>query len=89
VRLPLRLPHPPRHMLKGARKLVRRFFNEEIMNSSLKLFQLTAFLLLCIVSASAQTAAGDGKAFNKEGLSFSYPASWTFNDTSNADASHK
>jgi hypothetical protein len=56
------------------------------MKSSLKLFQLTAFLLLCIVSAYAQTAAGDGKAFNKEGLSFSYPPSWTFNDTSNADA---
>jgi len=39
-------------------------------------------LLLCGVSASGQ----DAKEFKKDGLSFSYPASWTFNDTSNADA---
>jgi|SRR6185437_16195395 len=51
------------------------------MTSSRHLLTLIA-LLLCGVSASAQ----DAKEFNKDGLTFSYPASWTFNDTSNADA---
>jgi hypothetical protein len=50
------------------------------------LFLVAAFLLVCVVSASGQTASSDGKQFNKDGLSFSYPSSWTFNDTSNADA---
>jgi hypothetical protein len=52
------------------------------MKSSRHLLVTTAFLLFCVASASAQT----DKEFNKDGLSFSYPASWTFNDTSNADA---
>jgi len=55
------------------------FFQEDIMKSSLTLI---ALLLLCGVSASAQ----DAKEFKKDGLTFSYPSSWTFNDTSNADA---
>lgn len=52
------------------------------MNSSRHLLPLIALLLLCGFSASGQ----DAKQFNKDGLTFSYPASWTFNDTSNADA---
>lgn len=49
-------------------------------------FQLIAFLLLCGLSASAQTAPSDAKEFNKDGLSFNYSTGWSFNDTSNADA---
>ncbi len=51
------------------------------MKSSRHLFTLIG-LLLCAVSASGQ----DAKEFIKDGLTFSYPATWTFNDTSNADA---
>jgi len=47
---------------------------------------LIAFLLLGGLSASAQTVAADAKQFTKDGLSFSYPAGWSFNDTSNDDA---
>ncbi len=53
------------------------------MKSSRNLLVLTAFLLLGGLSASAQTPASE---FKKDGLSFSYPAGWTFNDTSNTDA---
>lgn len=56
------------------------------MRSSRNSFQLIAFLLCCGLSASAQTAPNDAKEFNKDGLSFSYPSSWSFNDTSNTDA---
>jgi hypothetical protein len=56
------------------------------MKSSPNLFVLTVLLLLCGVSASAQTAAGDNKEFNKDGLSFSYPNGWAFNDNSDKDA---
>ena len=56
------------------------------MKSSRKFLLPATLLLVCGLSASAQTAPADAKAFNKDGLSFSYPASWTFNDTSNADA---
>ena len=56
------------------------------MKSSRKFLVLATLLLICGLSAAAQTAPSDGKEFNKEGLTFSYPASWTFNDTSNADA---
>jgi hypothetical protein len=56
------------------------------MKSSRSCFPLIALLLLGAVSASAQTAPGDAKEFNKDGLSFNYPSSWTFNDTSNTDA---
>ena len=52
------------------------------MKSSRRFVPLIALLLLCGFSASGQ----DAKQFNKDGLTFSYPASWTFNDTSNADA---
>jgi hypothetical protein len=52
------------------------------MKSSRHFLPLIALLLLCGFSASGQ----DAKQFNKDGLGFSYPASWTFNDTSNADA---
>ena len=55
------------------------------MKSSRKFLVLDTLLLIC-GSASAQTAPSDGKEFNKDGLTFSYPAGWTFNDTSNADA---
>ena len=53
------------------------------MKSSLNVLLLTALFLLCCFSASAQTPASE---FKKDGLSFSYPAGWTFNDTSNTDA---
>ncbi len=53
------------------------------MKSSRNFFPLIAFLLLCGLSASAQTAPSE---FNKDGLSFNYPSGWTFNDTSNGDA---
>lgn len=56
------------------------------MKSSRNLFVLTVLLLLCGVSASAQTAAGDNKEFNKDGLSFNYPNGWAFNDNSDKDA---
>ena len=56
------------------------------MKSLRKFLVLATLLLICGLSASAQTAPSDGKEFNKDGLTFSYPASWTFNDTSNADA---
>jgi hypothetical protein len=53
------------------------------MKSVRNYFLLTACLLLCSFSASAQTPPNE---FKKDGLSFNYPAGWTFNDTSNADA---
>src|SRR5947208_10531209 len=53
------------------------------MKSSRSLLLLSTLLLLCSVSALAQTPAGE---FRKDGLSLNYPAGWTFNDTSNADA---
>jgi hypothetical protein len=56
------------------------------MKSLSSWFTLIALLLLGAVAASAQTAPGDAKEFNKDGLSFNYPSSWSFNDTSNADA---
>jgi hypothetical protein len=56
------------------------------MKSACSCFPLIAFLLLCGVSASAQTIPSDAKEFNKDGLSFNYPSSWSFNDGSNADA---
>ena len=48
-------------------------------------FCLAAVFLCCVVPASAQTPA-DAKQFTKDGLSFSYPSAWAFNDTSNPDA---
>lgn len=56
------------------------------MKSSRNLLPLITLLLLCGLSASAQTVPSDAKQFSKDGLSFSYPAGWEFNDTSNADA---
>ena len=56
------------------------------MKSSRKMFQLIVFMLLCGLSASAQTMPTDAKEFSKDGLTFKYPAGWAFNDTSNADA---
>jgi hypothetical protein len=56
------------------------------MKSSRNFLLLITLLLLCGWSASAQTVPSDAKQFAKDGLSFSYPAGWEFNDTSNADA---
>ena len=56
------------------------------MKSSRNFFHLAASLLLTALSASAQTAPSGAKQFNKDGLTFSYPSKWSFNDTSNADA---
>jgi hypothetical protein len=56
------------------------------MSPARNFFQLFAFLLLCGLSASAQTIPSDAKEFNEDGLNFSYPSGWSFNDTSNADA---
>ncbi|MGH9871188.1 MAG: hypothetical protein ACRD9S_01840 [Pyrinomonadaceae bacterium] len=55
------------------------------MKSARNFFPLTVLLLVCGLTASAQTA-GDNKEFNKDGLSFSYPSGWAFNDSSNKDA---
>src|ERR1044072_5442129 len=57
------------------------------MKSSRHILPLVALLLLCVgVSASAQTVPSDAKEFNKDGLTFNYPAGWSFNDTSDKDA---
>jgi hypothetical protein len=48
-------------------------------------FCLATVFLCCVLPASAQTPA-DAKQFTKDGLSFSYPSAWAFNDTSNTDA---
>ena len=55
------------------------------MKSAHNSLQLIALLLFCGLTVSAQTP-GDAKAFSKDGLSFSYPSGWSFNDTSNTDA---
>lgn len=47
------------------------------MKLSRNSFQLIAFLLLCGLSVSAQTAASDAKEFNKDGLTFNYPSGWS------------
>ena len=56
------------------------------MKSSRNLTSLVALLLFCGLSVSAQTAPSDAKEFNKEGLTFSYPNGWAFNDKSDKDA---
>jgi hypothetical protein len=56
------------------------------MRSWRNFLPLVTLLLLCGLSASAQTVPTDAKQFIKDGLSFSYPAGWEFNDTSSADA---
>lgn len=56
------------------------------MKSSRNVFLLVSLVLCCGLSVSAQTAPSDAKEFNKDGLSFNYPAGWAFNDTSNSDA---
>jgi len=56
------------------------------MKPSRSCFTLIAFLLLYAVSTTAQTVPSEGKEFNKDGLSFSYPSGWSLNDTSNTDA---
>ncbi len=55
------------------------------MKSARNFLQLVALLLFCGLTVSSQTP-GDAKAFSKDGLSFSYPSGWSFNDTSNTDA---
>jgi hypothetical protein len=56
------------------------------MRSSHKLFLLSTFLVFCGLSVAARTTLSDAKEFNKDGLSFSYPSEWSFNDASTADA---
>lgn len=53
------------------------------MKSPRNFFLLLAMVLFCGLSVSAQT---DNKEFNKDGLSFSYPNGWAFNDKSDKDA---
>jgi hypothetical protein len=53
------------------------------MKSARKSFLLLAMVLICGLSVSAQT---DNKEFNKDGLSFSYPSGWAFNDSSDKEA---
>jgi hypothetical protein len=53
------------------------------MKSWNKTFQLLGLLLASALTTFAQ---GDAKQFNKDGLIFSYPSSWSFNDNSNPDA---
>ena len=56
------------------------------MKPSRNLIWFTTFLVLCGLSVAARTTFSDAKEFNKDGLSFSYPSEWSFNDTSNTDA---
>src|SRR4030081_3346987 len=56
------------------------------MKSSRNFYLLLAMVLFGGLSVSAQTAPADNKEFNKDGLTFSYPAGWAFNDNSNKDA---
>lgn len=55
------------------------------MKLSRSFFVVTALLVLCAFSASAQTVPSDAKEFSKDGLTFNYPAGWSFNDTSDSD----
>jgi len=56
------------------------------MNSLRNLLQLVALLLLCCLAALAQSAGSGTKRFNKDGVSFKYPARWSFSDSSNQEA---
>lgn len=56
------------------------------MKSSRHLFLLMTLVLFCGLTVSAQTAPSGAQEFNKDGLSFNYPAGWAFNDNSNKDA---
>jgi len=53
------------------------------MKSPSNFFLALAMVLFCGLSVSAQT---DNKEFNKDGLSFSYPNGWAFNDSSDKEA---
>jgi hypothetical protein len=55
------------------------------MKSSRNFLLLITLVLVCGLSALAQTAPSDAKEFNKDGLSFNYPAGWTLQDDSNQD----
>lgn len=70
--------------MKSSRNVLKSSRN--VLKSSRNFLPLITLLLLCGLSASAQTAPSDAKQFSKDGLTFSYPAGWSFNDTSNADA---
>jgi TonB family protein len=48
---------------------------------------LAVIFFLC-AAALAQSPAGETKHFNKEGLSFDYPAGWTLTDKSTPQAQH-
>lgn len=54
------------------------------MESLRKIIPAFALLLFCL-AAYAQTPAGDGKQFDKDGVSFGYPAGWSIEDSSNQD----
>lgn len=56
------------------------------MKSLRHYFHVLAIVLVCSAGVFAQTKPSDAKEFNKDGLSFSYPSGWAFNDTSNDDA---
>ena len=56
------------------------------MKSLRNLLQLVALLLLCCLPALAQSPGRDTKRFSKDGVSFSYPARWSFWDSSNQEA---
>lgn len=56
------------------------------MKPSRNILPLLAIVFLSVLPASAQTPASDAKEFNKDGLIFSYPSGWSFNDTSDSDA---
>jgi len=48
-------------------------------------FRSFAFVLLCSLTAFAQAPGGDAKEFTKDGVTFSYPAGWNIEDSSNQD----
>ena len=56
------------------------------MKLSRNVLPMVALVFLYVLAASAQTPPSDAKEFNKDGLTFSYPSGWSFNDTSDSDA---
>ncbi len=57
------------------------------MKLSRHIFSLLVVLVLIAAAAAyAQDVPADAKEFNKDGLSFKYPAGWQLNDASNSDA---
>ncbi len=55
------------------------------MTSFRNFVKTIAFLLLLALPVLAQTPPAEPKQFNKDGVSFNYPAGWSVEDSSNQD----